>query len=167
MKFKKALLATTASLALSASFASLANSDVSNAQDKLTNAWTQCGIGAMIFKDLPVGAAISNVIWDLGTTAVISMAASPDTCKGVNVAAASFINESLDSIESDIAKGEGRHAVAMLALMGCREENHSTVTSAIRQELAQDENYTSLSRTEKAQKVYATAEKQVASCKVS
>lgn len=166
MKLKKTLLATTTTIALSISSSAFAV-DAGKAVNQIGNAWTQCGIGGMIFKEIPVAAAISNIIWDLGTTAVISMAASPETCKGVNIAAASFINESLDSIESDIAKGEGRHMVAMLSLMGCRQEAHAAVSKAIRNELANDENFSELDHTAKAQQVYVTAEQQVASCKVS
>ncbi|MFT6992708.1 MAG: hypothetical protein ACJASL_004709, partial [Paraglaciecola sp.] len=32
------------------------------------NPWQDCGLGAMVFPDNGVAAAISNVIWDLGTT---------------------------------------------------------------------------------------------------
>ena len=39
---------------------------------KELNPWIDCGIGAMIFTETNWAAVISNVIWDLGTTAVIS-----------------------------------------------------------------------------------------------
>lgn len=34
--------------------------------------YTQCGLGAMIAPHTPVVAAITNVTWDLGTTAISS-----------------------------------------------------------------------------------------------
>lgn len=168
MKIKSLVLSMTVATGLSFSSASMANVDVDNAAQKLNNAWTQCGIGAMIFKELPVAAAISNIIWDWGTTAVLSMVASPETCKGVNVAAASFINESVDQLESDIAKGNGRHMVAMLALMGCEQDAHSATITGIRQQLANDDSFAELTHTEKAQAIYLATEKQINSnCTVS
>lgn len=158
MKFKKSLLALTAGAALSLSGQTMANDTV----DEISNAWTQCGIGGMLFKELPVAAAISNIIWDLGTTAVISMAASPDTCKGVRVAAAVFINESIDSIEADLAKGEGKHMTAMLNLMGVEGKDHAKVAASVRTSIAQNPEFLGLPGTEKAQNMYAIVERAAA-----
>lgn len=162
MNLKKAIIASASTLALSVSASAFAADNGAQTQKQVTNAWTQCGIGAVIFNNSPVAAAISNIIWDLGTTAVTTLATSPETCKGVNVAAASFINESLDSIESDLAKGEGRHAIAMLALMGTEASQHAAVTKAIRSELAKDASFATLSHDEKAQKLYFVTQQQVA-----
>lgn len=155
MKIKKALLAAMAVSSMSLSSNALANDTV----DSVKNAWTQCGIGAVIFNELPVAAAISNIIWDLGTTAVISMAASPETCKGVNVAVAAFINESAEAIESDVANGQGSHLTAMMALMGVEAENHNQVASQIRESFLSQPEVLSLTGSEKAQAIYVIAEK--------
>ena len=58
---KKITLATTLMAALLSGNAM--------AQDDI-NPWKHCGIGAMIFDDNGAAAAISNIIWDLGTTAL-------------------------------------------------------------------------------------------------
>ncbi|RUO48020.1 DUF3015 family protein [Pseudidiomarina donghaiensis] len=81
------------------------------------NPWQQCGIGAMIFPDNGAAAAISNIIWDLGTTAVTSATVSEDTCKGASVATAMYINENYEQIETDLAIGEGEHLNAMLDML--------------------------------------------------
>ena len=167
MKFKKSIMAVSTALSLALSTSVMANDTAEKAASTVKNAWTDCGIGAMLFKETPVGAVISNIIWDWGTTAVISMAASPETCKGVNVASAVFINESIDQIESDIARGEGQHVAAMLALMGCEESAHANVTKAIRNDIANNKSFAELGATEKAQQVYVTTEKHVAACSIS
>lgn len=152
----------TAMLLSSTVQANDAGKQAEKALEKVGNAWTDCGIGAMIFKDLPVAAAISNVIWDLGTTAVISMAASPDTCKGVRVAAATYINESLESIETDLANGEGQYLATMFALMGLEGEKHFEARDQIRQSIANSPTYFTMSRTEKAQFMYVLIERHTA-----
>ncbi|WP_235956226.1 hypothetical protein [Grimontia sedimenti] len=50
----------------------------------------------MIFNDIPAAAGISNVIWDLGTTAVSSNISSQETCEGSRVKAAMFIQDNFD-----------------------------------------------------------------------
>ena len=54
--------------------------------------YPDCGIGAALFEN-NTGATISNVIWDLGTTALTSATASPETCEGFNPDAAAFIEK--------------------------------------------------------------------------
>ncbi|MBU2883888.1 DUF3015 domain-containing protein [Psychrosphaera sp. B3R10] len=167
MKLKQYVLAISTTVALSFSASTLADDTVDQAAKAVKNAWTDCGIGALIFKDMPVAAAVSNIIWDLGTTALISMAASPEQCKGINVASAVFINESIEQIETDISKGEGRHATAMLSLMGCDVANHAKVTAAIRNDIATDESFAELASTAKAQAMYLKTSQHVAACTVS
>ncbi|WP_290612152.1 DUF3015 family protein [Arsukibacterium sp. UBA3155] len=104
------------------------------AQQKV-NPWKQCGIGAMIFDDNGAAAAISNIIWDLGTTAVSSNISSQDSCEGVNVAAAQFINDSIINIEEETVIGQGENLTAMLNIMGCEVSAHQAIISAVRSEL--------------------------------
>ena len=47
---------------------------------KKLNPWQDCGIGAMIFPNNGAAAAISNIIWDLGTTAVSTNVSSQESC---------------------------------------------------------------------------------------
>jgi hypothetical protein len=61
-----------------------------SAQDKAATAdktpgtgpspYTDCGIGAALFKETDWAAISSNVIWDLGSTALTSATMSPETC---------------------------------------------------------------------------------------
>ncbi|MEM1409510.1 MAG: DUF3015 family protein [Pseudomonadota bacterium] len=100
------------------------------------NPWLDCGIGAMIFPDdnLEVGAGISNIIWDLGTTAVISAASSPDTCNGLsNVKTALFIERTYDTLEMELAKGRGDNLAALAELVGAADQ--ATFVAALRDEM--------------------------------
>lgn len=82
--------------------------------------YTQCGLGGIIFGRINnILAVISNVTWDLGTTAVLSGTLSPNTCGGQVVARAVFIKENFPSIEQDLASGRGEHLAALNSLMAC------------------------------------------------
>ncbi len=95
--------------------------------------YTQCGLGASIFPKHPTMAAISNVTWDLGTTAVLSNASSAEeSCQGNKVAAATFINKSYAVLEKDIAKGEGKHLSALMDIMNCDASVRTNVVNSIR-----------------------------------
>jgi len=96
------------------------------------NAWKHCGIGAMIFDDMPVGAIISNIIWDLGTTATSSNISSPDTCKGKTAAVATFIHESYSNLMDETVVGEGQHLVSLLNIMECSETAHPGIIKSMR-----------------------------------
>lgn len=129
------------------------------------NPWLDCGIGAMIFPDsnLEVGAGISNIIWDLGTTAVTSAQSSPDTCAGMdNVKSAMFIQNSYDQLELELAKGKGEHLVALSELMGCQSDVRSDYVNTVRADMADKfaaPGYVDLSRDEKAQALYFAADR--------
>lgn len=114
------------------------------------NPWVDCGIGAMVFSGTPAGAAISNVIWDLGTTAVTSAASSQGTCEGGRFRGALFIQQSYDQIIFDTAQGEGEHLNAMLDIMQC----DSNIIPAIRSDIStqiQRADYTEMSHIDKSQ----------------
>lgn len=100
------------------------------------NPWQDCGIGAIIFEDNGAASAISNIIWDLGTTAVTSATVSEDTCKGATLVTATYINENYAQIESDLAIGEGEHLAAMLDLIA--PQNRAQVVAELRQSLLID-----------------------------
>ncbi|GHG59644.1 hypothetical protein GCM10010919_02370 [Alishewanella longhuensis] len=121
-------------LAVSALTLSMVTAPAVQAQQKV-NPWKQCGIGAMIFDDNGTAAAISNVIWDLGTTAVSSNVSSQDSCNGLKVAAAEFINSTITNIEEETVIGEGQHLTAMLNLMGCEVAAHSAIIQDVRADL--------------------------------
>lgn len=128
---------------------SLATTPSVQAEQKV-NPWKQCGIGAMIFNDNGTAAALSNIIWDLGTTAVSSNISSKNTCEGIKVAAAEFINSTITNIEEETAVGEGAHLTAMLNLMGCEASAHN----AIIQDVRADMNVTLSDKSAKAEAYY-------------
>src|ERR671915_438621 len=92
---------------------------------KELNPWIDCGIGAMIFTETTGAAVVSNVIWDLGTTAVTSDQSSQNTCNSKKAQTALYIGVNYASLSEETAKGDGKHLQAMLDVMGCtaaREE---------------------------------------------
>lgn len=99
------------------------------------NPWKHCGIGAMIFDDNNTAAAISNVIWDLGTTAISSKISSEDSCEGQRVAAAQFLQDTIAQVEEETAVGEGVHLTTVLNLMGCDATVHPALIGDMRSQL--------------------------------
>ena len=132
------------------------------------NPYSDCGIGAALFPDTHWAAVTSNVIWDLGTTAVTSATASPETCKGASVAAAMFINSSYDALAEETARGEGDHLTAMLDIVGCSSAEQPEAAARIRSEMAEAvtaEQYAGQSRLEKSSAYYDMMQRSVsASC---
>lgn len=156
-------------LALSATAGILAMPNGATAQTtrEAPNPWLDCGIGAMIFPDanLEVAAAVSNIIWDWGTTAVISAASSPDTCAGMdNVATAMFIQYSFANLELETAKGEGEYLTALSDMVGCADA--SAFAGAVRSDFATmvaAPGYAQQSVSQKAEGYYTIA--MAASCR--
>ena len=99
------------------------------------NPYRDCGIGAAIFPNHHAAAAISNSIWDLGTTAVTSATMSPETCSNVHAKTAKFIIDNYDSLIEDVAKGEGEHLVAVLGMEGCSSNKQANVVAIIRRDI--------------------------------
>ena len=136
----------------------------SAAEEKPLNPWTECGIGAMVFSSTPWAAAISNVIWDFGTTAVTSAGTSKHTCEGRHVAAAYFINETYANLEEETIKGDGQHVSAVLNIMGCNSAAHEGIIGSVRSELGNSmsaASYNEKSTQEKAQDYYNILQNQV------
>jgi len=112
--------------------------------------YKECGIGAMIFKSSPIGATVSNVIWDLGTTAVSSNLSSANSCKGGKAKVAAFIGKSYDNLETEIASGEGSY-VTTLATM--TDKDIATIRAEFAKVVASEE-YASLNKAKKVEKLY-------------
>ncbi|MCK5902286.1 MAG: DUF3015 family protein [Cocleimonas sp.] len=130
MLFSKKML-----LAVIVSLSTLSIATTSQARE-FGEIYTQCGLGAMIFKKTPVVAAISNITWDLGTTAILSNASSEDQCQGSQVASAAFIHKSYASLEHDIAKGEGKHLNALMDIASCSNTSRAGVVTKVRADFA-------------------------------
>jgi hypothetical protein len=103
--------------------------------DKI-NPWKECGIGAVIFDDNGTAAAISNIIWDLGTTAVSSKISSEDTCEGTHAKTAQFIQDNYNQVVEETSQGSGEHLSAMLEMLNIEGAEQATTISAIRSEIA-------------------------------
>lgn len=119
--------------------------------------YTQCGLGGMIFKNHEVMAAISNVTWDLGTTAVSSNYSSEDSCNGNEVATATFINESYVILEQDIARGEGAHLSALMDITGCATAERSSAIDSLRTDfgtVVSGEGFAESAQYEKSETLY-------------
>ena len=125
------------------------------------NPWEHCGIGAMVFpksKDR-IFAIISNVIWDLGTTAVSSKISSADSCKGEEVQTAMFIKSHYGSLETEIAMGQGTYLTAMADVMGCSQAARPALFASIRSEHAgnfSSASFAQLDEGKRAESLYYT-----------
>ncbi len=138
--------------------------------DDSVNLLEDCGLGAMIFKDSPTAAIVSNVIWDLGTTATTTYVSSPETCAGAKAEVAMFIHESYESLEQETVAGEGEHLVAMLNLLECDANAHEEIISNIRKDFAldlSDKSFNEKVRSEKTQGFFNVINANATSCKAS
>ncbi|MEX0740799.1 MAG: DUF3015 family protein [Pseudohongiella sp.] len=121
------------------------------------NPYRDCGIGAALFPTVNWAAVTSNVIWDVGTTAVISATASPETCQGQYVAAAAFIFETYDALTEEAAKGSGEHIVTMMNILDVEQDHRADLISAVRTEMAgqvSQAGFNSLEKVQKAETFY-------------
>jgi hypothetical protein len=102
------------------------------------NPYRDCGIGAALFSETGWAAVTSNVIWDLGLTALTSATSSPETCSGKNVKVAQFIIDTYDNVVDETAAGSGDHLTAMLEIYGCSAPVHEQIVKALRPAVAQE-----------------------------
>ena len=100
------------------------------------NPFIDCGIGGALFPNTHWAAVTSNIIWDIGTTAVTSATMSPETCNAKQVETAQFIWDNYDNLAEETAKGAGMHLSALMNVMGCSPEAHSAVVESVRGSMA-------------------------------
>lgn len=93
--------------------------------------YQRCGLGGAIFKDNPTFAVISNVTWDSGSTA-ISSGLSKSGCNDSSAEAAALIIQKQDSLEAEVASGEGVHLTALMDIYGCSADSRAAVVSGFR-----------------------------------
>lgn len=128
------------------------------------NPYRDCGIGAALFPNTSWAAVTSNVIWDVGTTAVISATASPETCSGSQAQAAKFIHEAYDSVVEATARGEGEHLVALLEIYGCSAESQTGIVKSIRSDVGKsisDADYATLAPVEKSEQFFLILDSEI------
>lgn len=122
-------------LAMSAALPALADVDKPKATGSGPNPFSDCGIGAALFTETKWAAVTSNVIWDIGTTAVTSATASPETCSGKRVETAQFIIDNYDNIAEETARGQGEYLTSMLQVRGCEASSYNAIISEVRSEM--------------------------------
>ena len=147
-----------------------ATSTVADTQKPNINPWQHCGIGAAIFDDNGTAAAISNVIWDSGTTAVTSATLSPNTCSSREVEVAQFIDATYDQLAMETAMGEGEHLAAALGLMNCAADAQQGVVSQLRADLqaaTASGAYAGQAHEDKAFGFYSSLNQAAANCSAS
>jgi len=131
------------------------------------NPYVDCGIGAALFPTVHWAAVTSNVIWDLGTTAVTSATASPQTCSGKKVAAAAFIRDSYERLAEETAQGRGEHLSTVLGMFECRGAAQDAAALATRNTMADvvsQPGYSTLPRLDKAARFYGAVEAAAQHC---
>lgn len=119
------------------------------------NPYVDCGIGAALFPNTDWAAVTSNVIWDAGTTALISATASEDTCSGGDVATAQLIHDKFELLETDLMLGEGDNLNALTASLGCEVTGDltSSISSNMKSVISNDK-YSESTRVEKSISFY-------------
>jgi len=148
MKFAKSFITVTA-----LSFAMSANSS----DREFADIYTECGLGAMIAPNNEVVAAVTNVTWDLGTTAISSDVSSEESCAGGKSEAAAFIFDAYPNIEKDLAIGNGEHLATLLTIAGVGIADQSATASSLRKDFAalvDSDEYSEQSRYQKAESLY-------------
>lgn len=158
MKIKKTAIAF-ALLAIQA-FAANAQTNTGPAGSG-PNPYTECGIGAALFRDVHWAAITSNVIWDLGITAITSATASPQTCNARQVKAALFIRDTYEQLAEETARGEGEHLATALNLFECSSAVQPAVIGDTRKSMGEAvaaPGYATQPRLEKAAGLYRAIE---------
>lgn len=102
------------------------------------NPWKHCGIGAMIFDDNTTAAAISNIIWDLGTTAISTRVSSEESCKGKRTEVGMFIQDNFDTVLEQTSSGNGEHLDAMLDILEVSDASKAEIIVSVRSAIDAD-----------------------------
>ena len=124
----------------------------------LQGIYEECGIGGLLFPRWAAGASVSNFIWDYGSTASTSGLTTPDACKGGQAKLAAYIYKSYDSIEKDLAKGDGKYLDMLVILSEKTPEAKEIFVQDLRsrfREAVERKDYSSLDRLERSKMVFA------------
>ncbi len=136
--------------------ASLALTQTASARE-FADIYIDCGLGAIIAPRTPIVAAITNVTWDLGTTAVSSNISSPETCSGGQARMAAFVHDAYESLEVELAAGEGKYLDSLTALAGIEQEEKTAFVKDVRKQFAHSvaaADYTQQTLFTKAENLY-------------
>ncbi len=119
--------------------------------------YTECGLGSLIAPRNSAVAAVTNVTWDLGTTAISSNITSPETCEGGKDKVAAFIHDSYDLLENDLARGNGEYLDTLISLSGINLESQNEFLSVLRNDFINtvaSPSYSTQSRFEKSENLF-------------
>ena len=133
------------------------------------HAYKKCGLGGIIGDAAgnDIVAIITNVTWDLGTTALISEAT--DACSDKSGKMAALIHESYIPLEQDIAQGQGEYLDAMLATAECDTSMQPEVVAHVREDFAAQvaaPGYASQTQFEKSEALFNVFQANTATCAV-
>lgn len=126
--------------------------------------YTECGLGGIIGSAIndretsKIAAIVTNITWDLGTTA--STSASTDACSNKKVRVANYINQSFEKLEKELAQGEGKYLDALASLVLEGKSSSSEYNTKLRTEFSAvvaEKGYNQLTRLEKVEKLYSIA----------
>lgn len=126
--------------------------------------YVECGLGAMIAPNHPGVAAVTNVTWDLGTTAISSNTTSPDTCSGGKAKMAAFINDSYEALESELSSGSGTYLDMLTVLARYDSQGKQEFIAALRDDftkLVAEPGYSDQSRFDQVEALYNIVYKNV------
>lgn len=103
--------------------------------------YTQCGIGGLLTSPIPSPvkeplAVISNIVWDLGTTAITSNISSDGTCAGKSETVATFISNSYENLEKELAQGEGAYLDTLVSMTKPADQTKEAFVASIRADFA-------------------------------
>ena len=125
--------------------------------------YTDCGLGALIAQGIKnedtadVVAVISNITFDLGTTAISSNATTPDSCARGKAKTAAFILKSYPQLEKELALGYGKYLDTLMSLRNVPGSERSRVLEKMRQEFvgkASSTDFERLSQKQKSELLY-------------
>jgi len=120
------------------------------------NPYSDCGIGAALFPDTNWAAVSSNVIFDLGSTAVTSATASPNTCSNKQNVAAIYVRDTYAQLVEESVKGESEHLTAAFELFECGNRN-SEALNKVRNDIGEfitSKNYQQKTHIEKSSDLF-------------
>ena len=159
MKFKRLVVTAIAGFVVTIA------SPVHAGQRDFGSIYTDCGLGGLIASHTNWAAVITNITWDLGTTAISSELSSAENCKGgKKEKTAAFILQSYAQLEKDLAQGEGAHLNALVALSSCAANVKSELTNALRTDFAKQvsaPDYGTQTRVQQAETLYMAVQRQL------
>jgi hypothetical protein len=132
-------------------------SSAAETQGSGANPYTECGIGAALFPTIGWAAALSNIVWDWGSTALSSALTTPENCNAKKVNTAKLILETLPELEKDIAMGNGKYLTALNKTMGCDATAQGSINANLRASyvsVVSDKAYSTKSNIDRANDLY-------------